>query len=184
MKKISWITPECFLDVDLPVIKQLRRYYQIKFIIVLPAHSIDYKQYVSSFFPDDKNIEIEFFILKRRQRSPWNLLDYNQIISIAKSFSPDLYYLSLQGMPYALPLYKFRLHKTQCIAPCHNVSTPAGGSNEKITRHFTDWWLRSFQNIHVFSENQYELLKEKYDGKNIMRAPLMIKDYGPATTKK
>ena len=99
MKKISWITPECFLDVDLPVIKQLRRYYQIKFIIVLPAHSIDYKQYVSSFFPDDKNIEIEFFILKRRQRSPWNLLDYNQIISIAKSFSPDLYYLSLQGMP-------------------------------------------------------------------------------------
>ena len=180
MKRISWITPEWFLDVDLPVIRYLKSNYDIRLIIVFPYDNvIDYQDYVKSFLGINKtNVEIINFQLMNRTRSLKNIIDYNRIISIAKSFSPDIYYISFMGMPYALPLYQFRLPKEKCVVACHNVSTPKGAKNEKIAELYKNWWLKVFKNIQVFSQGQYKVLMSGFEGKNVLLAPLMIKDYG------
>ena len=40
-KKISWITPDSFLDTDLPVVKALSDVYEITWIIGAPDFSVD-----------------------------------------------------------------------------------------------------------------------------------------------
>ena len=34
-KKISWITPLCYVDVDLPIIKELQNVYDIYWFVIL-----------------------------------------------------------------------------------------------------------------------------------------------------
>jgi glycosyltransferase involved in cell wall biosynthesis len=41
---------------------------------------------------------------------------------------------------------------------------------------------KNFKNIHVFSPNQYKVLKEQYPDKNILMAPLCLKDFGKPTS--
>jgi len=181
MKKISWITPECFIDVDLPVIKYLRKSFDIRLILVLPAKGIDNEKYVQSFLGDYSGVDIYYVYLQGRARSLSSILSYNKIINLAKDFLPDLYYISLMGMPYALPLYKLRLPIKKCIVPCHNVSTPKGATNEKLAEVYKNWWLKTFKNIQVFSQSQYKILTNLHRNKNVLMAHLMIKDYGNPT---
>lgn len=183
MKKISWITPECFIDVDVPVIAQLRQYFLIRLILVVPEKGIDYKNYVNGFVGDTQNVEIVYVYEKARLRSPKNLFLYNKIVSIAKAFNPDFYYISLMGMPYALPVYKLRLPVGRCVVPCHNVTTPKGANSEMKADVYKNLWLNTFKNIQVFSECQYEVLKSRYKNKNVLFAYLMLKDYGRPNMK-
>lgn len=178
MKKISWITPECFIDVDVPVISRLQSYYKIRLILVIPQNGIDYKNYVNGFLGESENVEVIYVYQNSKLRLPINILLYNRIINLAKAFMPNLYYISFMGIPYALPLYKLRLPIKKCIVPCHNVSTPKGANSERIADFYKDMWLRTFSNIQVFSEGQLNILKSTYSNKTVLLAYLMLKDYG------
>lgn len=81
-------------------------------------------------------------------------------------------------MPHALLFYKFFLPKDKCVAACHNVTTPQGAKWEKIAKIYTSCWLTYFKNIQVFSKGQYNKLVSLYSGKNVLMAPLALKDYG------
>lgn len=178
MKKISWITPECFIDVDVPVISKLQHFYQIRLILVVPENGIDYQNYVNGFLGISRNVDILYVYQNSRRRSPKNFFLYNRIINLSMAFNPDIYYISLMGMPYALPLYKLRLPINKCVVPCHNVSTPKGASSEKKAEVYKNLWLKTFKNIQVFSESQFEVLKSMHTDKNVLLAYLMLKDYG------
>lgn len=90
---------------------------------------------------------------------------YYRIVEEAKTFNPDIYYISLYGMPHALLFYKFFLPKDKCVAACHNVTTPQGAKWEKIAKIYTSCWLTYFKNIQVFSKGQYNKLVSLYSGK-------------------
>lgn len=178
MKSISWLTADYFIDVDLPIIRDLSCSYNIKWIIVINYNStISYESFVKKALGEAK-LSINFIYLKNRLRSLKIINEYFQIIQQAKSFQPDLYYLSFLGMPYALLLYKIFLPLDRCVIPCHNVTTPKGARSEYVARIYTHLWLSSFKNIQVFSKGQYKKLVEKYKNKNVLYAPLAIKDYG------
>ncbi|MCR5569131.1 MAG: glycosyltransferase [Paludibacteraceae bacterium] len=179
-KKISWITAECYLDVDLPIIAELRKYYSIYWQVVLPYNcTIDNEAYVSSLIPNPgSNLSIEFVYQKYRMRDIRTLFQYVRVVKKAKSFNPDLYYLSNYQMPYGIITYKALLPIDKVVVPCHNVSTPKGASNAGFTEKYTKWWLKTFQNIQVFSKSQKKVLDTMVSGKNVLYAPLAIKDYG------
>ena len=183
MNKLSWITGDYFIDVDLPVINKLSQSVKIKWIIVINHNAaIDYEAFVKGSLCCD-NVDVSFVYLKQRSRSLKILPTYLRIINQAKAFRPDIYYLSFLGMPYALLLYKLMLPLDRCIIPCHNVTTPKGASEEKVAKIYTHLWLSAFKNIQVFSKGQYGKLVSKYKDKNVLYAPLAIKDYGKPTIK-
>ena len=66
---------------------------------------------------------------------------------------------------------------------CHNVTTPKGGSMPVISKIAMRYVLANFTNIHVFSRNQKVKLEENFSGKNILLAPLALKDYGEANVE-
>lgn len=179
MKKISWISDVAFIDTDLPIISKLQKYFLIKYIFVVPQwNTIKNENRVKEMLGEDTNVCVEFVYLKQRHRSLKNLNQYYGIIQSAKSFSPDLYYISFMGMPYAIPLYKLLLPNQKCVVPCHNVSTPKGATNERIAPFLTDLWVKSFKNFHILSQSQYEIFQTKYKGKNVFVAPFLLMKYG------
>lgn len=180
MKKISWITPDYYLDVDLPIIDKLRKFYIIKWVIVISrnASMADNKELVNHTLTNKNDLLITYIKLEHHSISPQIWQDYYKIVAEAKAFNPDIYYLSLYGMPHALLFYKLLLPIDKCVAACHNVTTPKGAKWEKIARIYTHCWLSHFKNIQVFSKGQYNKLVAKYHGKNILMAPLALKDYG------
>ena len=179
IKRISWITPEAFIDVDLPIINFISDDYDINWLVVIGVNAkINYEEYVNGNLKSSQQAKTKFIYLKERARSLKMIKNYYKIITLAKSFKPDIYYTSFYGAPYALFLYRLLLPLKQCVVACHNVTTPQGASNEGFMRRYTHLWLSTFKNIQVFSQNQYHQLTSKYSNKNVLLAHLAIKDYG------
>lgn len=183
-KKISWITPDCFIDVDLPIINLLAKDYFIDWQIVIEKNKkIDYELYVKSILDENSNVLVSYYYLNHRFRNPHNIINLIHIINKAKVFSPDLYYISATMHPYGTVIYRLMLPKGKVVIACHNVSTPKGANSEKMAERLTNMWIRCFNNIHVFSKSQETVLKEKVTGKNVLMAHLALKDYGEPTVK-
>ena len=184
MKKISWVSCNSYMDTDLPIVVRLQKYYRIRFIVVISHDStINYQNYINKTLQNSSNIEVEYFYLKHRLRSPKIISSFYVIIRKAKDFRPDLFYISYQGMPYALLLYKLMLPLNKCIVSCHNVTTPVGATNEKIAIRTTKWWLKSFKNINVFSKSQESALISAYTNKKVLYTPFFLKNYGENKVK-
>ena len=180
--KISWITPSCYVDVDLPIVNQLRKDYDINWIVVLePNSSDDVIKYIEDVIKDRKGIQIDYRIQYHRLRSLKNLSFVYNIIKAAKKTKPSVIYTSEYAMPYGLVLYKMFLPLKKTVAACHNVTTPKGANNEHFAKFYTDRWLKTFLNIQTFSKSQCNVLISKYTGKNVLMSYLAIKDYGEPT---
>lgn len=178
-KTISWITPSSLIDVDLPIIKQLQHHYKINWqIVIANKSSIDYERYVYDTMQNSDTVNLSFVYLRYRNRDPRNIVDYIQIVNNAKKEKPSIFYISFFAMPYGIFIYRLLLPIKRCVIACHNVSTPKGASSESFTRIYTDWVLSTFNNIQVFSNGQKEVLESRYCKKNVLMAPLAIKDYG------
>lgn len=185
MKKISWITPTCYVDVDLPIINKLRFVYEINWIVILePNSGKDTIDYINRYLKNNNSININFLWQKHRLRSLKNFIFIRNFVNLALSNKPDILYISEYAQPYGIFLYSFLLPINKTVAACHNVSTPEGATKEKFARFYTDKWLRLFKNIQTFSESQKKVLLKHHKNKNILMAHLALKDYGPALARK
>lgn len=183
-KKITWITPTCFVDVDLPIIKELQSVYNIHWIVILrPKDGENTKAYIDDTLGNDKMVYISYEWQKHRMRSLKNIFFIFNLIRKIKNDNSDVYYTSEYAMPCGIWFYKWLLPIGKTIAACHNVTTPNGASNEKFVRFYTAKWLSTFSNIQTFSNSQKKALLNKYDNKNVLMAHLALKDYGNPTKK-
>lgn len=186
MKTISWITADYFLDVDLPIIANLKSEFKIYWqIIISKKSSIDYENYVKMLIPDvgDK-LRIEYVYEKYRHRDLRLLFSTYKVVHKAKTHEPDLYYISGFMTPWGLPIFKLFLPAKKVVMACHNVSTPKGATTSRVARWNMSFVLRSFQNLQVFSKSQHAVLDGRCSGKNVLEAPLALKDYGMATVQR
>jgi glycosyltransferase involved in cell wall biosynthesis len=186
MKTISWITADCFIDVDLPIIAKLKEDYIIFWQIVIGYNvKIDYKQYVKLLIPDaGKNLTISFVKEPYRHRNPRLLFTTRRMIKQAKTYNPDFYYISGFFAPWGLPLFKIMLPLNKVVMACHNVSTPKGATLPLMAKCNMKFVLHNFNNLQVFSKGQHTILDRKCPGKNVLEAPLALKDYGKPTISK
>ena len=180
MKSISWITADYFLDVDLPVISLLKEDYRIYWQIVTGhASGPGQEEYVRLLIPEPgDNLRIEFVHERYRRSDPRMFFSDLGTIRRAKSFRPDLYYISGFMYPWGLLLQKFLLPSERVVMACHNVSTPKGATRSWLARINIGFVLRNFRNIQVFSKSQRAVLESRYKDKNVLEAPLALKDYG------
>lgn len=177
--RISWITPSCYVDVDLPIVNQLKKDFDICWIVVLqPNTSENTIKYIEDGLDNKDGVHIYYEMQNYRLLSIKNLRFVYKLIRMAKKASPSVIYTSEYAMPYGVFLYKMFLPLKKTVAACHNVSTPKGATNEKFARLYTNMWLSTFRNIQTFSKSQCNVLNSKYSGKNVLMSYLAIKDYG------
>ena len=179
--KISWITPSNFVDVDLPIIAELAKEIDIYWQVTAEGKiNADMRNYIEPKLEGTK-IKIEYVEIPYRFFDLRTMHIYCKVLKKAKAFKPDLYYTSLQAAPFGPLIYRSYLPLKKTVAACHNVSTPKGANQETYARIFTYLHLQMFKNIQVFSESQGEILYKKFPKKNVLLAPLAIKDYGEPT---
>jgi len=180
MKKICWITPDCFIDVDIYVIRELSISYNIFWTIIeSPNSTTDNQVYIDNILGKQKtNINISLVKQNFRLRDLRNINLLYTLIRNCKKNKPDLYYVSALFQPYGALLYKILLPTRNVVFACHNVTTPIGATDESFAKKYTYLWLKFARNINVFSKSQKKVLETKFHNKNILYAPLAIKDYG------
>lgn len=177
MKKIAWITAESFLDVDLPIISKLKNSYEIFWQIIINNDSS--KDYVNQLIPVfGENLTVKYIYERYRHRDPRLFFITYKILKTAKSYGPNLYYIDGFMLPWGPLMMRLFLPRKLVVVACHNVTTPKGGSLQVISKIAMNFVLHKFNNIHVFSRGQKEKLEEVFPNKNVLLAPLALKDYG------
>ena len=175
MKSIAWITASCFVDVDIDVVPALANSFKIHWYIFGCMSKGDAKR-VKEVAQSD-SLKIDYVTVKNKWYSPLIYFEYKDIIRrIMKQ--GDLLYVDYSGnLCFYQALHSVcNLEKT--VLAIHNVKTPKGARFERLARYNTRYAVTHFMNIQTFSHNQHEYLNSLVKGKNVLEAPLMLKDYG------
>lgn len=179
MNTIVWITPDFFVETDIYVVPTLASHFKIHWIIEHGKKVEDIPFYSElSMDSNIDNLNIEF--IQRpcaHPLSPKFWKHYWKLISKMKSYSPDVIYSAILGIPY-IPFTILRIPRKKIVFAAHNVNTPTGVKHYCLTKLYMGLTLKWFINFQNFSQSQYKLLSKKYSGKNNFYAPFVLKDYG------
>lgn len=179
-KKICWVSAASFIDVDIPFIPDLLKWFDIEWIVV-PG------RYKAEFFDELEakcnGLTIHKVDFAHRARDPRSMLDYLSIGKIVKSVNADLNYIDLvPGNPWCLPFY--------CSLPAHKTIFCAHDGS--VTPSMKYPWLCKIgfcvgfghaKYINMFSKSQARLMEKNYPGHEITIIPLALKDFGVPTVE-
>lgn len=175
-KKITWVTPDWFVDVDLPIVPHLSKYYDITWIIIFPWRNCRYtEQEISS--NQSENLKIHFYYLKYYRKDPRIWFRYRSLGKLVFSISCDLYYINMppSGGTLQKVLHdKLPLDKT--------IITAHDGSIKSIMSSQTAIAYRNFyprcKFVQMYSRSQAIEMQKNYPGPEVIEIPLALKDYG------
>lgn len=175
MKTIVWITAGYFIDVDFDVVPALAKYFKIHWYIWGQMSQSDAKR--MNGVPQTENLEIDYVSIKNKWYSPLVYFEYKKVLKQIQKEGDLLYVDNGGGLCFYQALHSVcNLNKT--VLAIHNVKTPKGARYEKMARFNTQYAVKHFKNIQTFSHNQHNYLDTMVSGKNVLEAPLMLKDYG------
>ena len=104
-KKISWVTPDYFLDVDIPIVPNLLDEYDIIWIILFPWRNNRYKEEdLSKYAKKYNNLSIFFVHSKYFRYDPRTFFVYRKILKLIERSQANLIY-SLIPQHYSLTLF-------------------------------------------------------------------------------
>jgi glycosyltransferase involved in cell wall biosynthesis len=177
-KKICWLTPDYFLNVDAHIVPHLSRYYDLEWILINTYNTTRHSDgLLTDAFTARK------YTLSHRQRDPRILLDYCKLLFAIRNSGADLVYVSFHGLPYFFPIVFLLLDRHKIIYGVHNVTTPtgAGGAiNERAMRLYHRYVFKNIEQFHVFSTSQLKTISQLLPSKRHYYAPLALEDYGPS----
>ena len=178
-KKINWVTPDWFVDVDLPIVPRLAEYYDITWIVVFPWRNCRYTERDISKYQSD-NLKIHYFYLKYYRKDPRIWFRYRSLGKLVFSIPCDLYYINMPpsgGILQKVLLDKLPFGKT--IVAAHD------GSIKSIMSAKTVEAYRSFyprcKYVQMFSRSQANEMRKNYPGPEVIEIPLALKDYGKSS---
>lgn len=172
-KRICWITPDYFLSVDAPIVKELAQYYQIDWVLVATPDSQRTSDGLLS-----RSIRPRELCLKYRQRDPRIISQYAKLLSSVRKEGYDLLYTSFEGLPYFFPVLSALIDMNKVIYAVHNVRTPHGGVHERWMRLYQRFIFRVVKRFHVFSRYQLRTISALLPTKRHYYVPFAPDDYG------
>ena len=174
-KKICWVTASYFLDVDLPIVPYLKKFYDIDWIVISDVkHSEDDRRYIASQTDCSYSVlEDEGFFFSL---SHFKVM--KKLVDDIQKGDYDLFYFDISDLIYLFPLIRRRLDIKKTLLATHNVSVPKGARFALLARFSMAYILRHFINFQVFSRNQKDYLLLCKPDANVFYCPLMLKDYG------
>jgi glycosyltransferase involved in cell wall biosynthesis len=179
MKKIAWITSNNFIDVDLPIIKNLslEKSLEITWYVILTKNRInnyninDIRQELNYL-----NIKTNFIFLNNRFRSILTFLKIFRFIVKLRLTKPNIIYIDCIIEPYLSVIVKLFFNTKRVIIALHDVELHSG--SPKIQNFFQNFKIFLFFNFHIFSNTQKSIFNSKYGLKKSFNIPLYLQQYG------
>lgn len=177
--KIAWITADYFLDVDIPIVPKISRYYSIDWYILIDSYNNINKEKINQI-AQKYNLDVKFINIKSIWYSPAYFFEFYSFFKTLQRKNFNLIYINLSSLSYVYFAADLSLDKDKVIFATHNVVTPKGARWGMLAKINMYYLLRRFKNFHVFSKNQRKALMDQVSSKNLLFAPLALKDYGKA----
>jgi glycosyltransferase involved in cell wall biosynthesis len=179
-KKVIIVTPDCFLDVDLPIVKELVKYIRILWIVTFaysPVKNRIYNINEVKEFSKVHNINLKVFEFNFRKRNPMHLYYAFQIAITIKQFRPSTVYFNNFGNLFLPVINKLMNRKLRHIVAVHDYKWH---TNMDTFKHimFEKIVFRIYNNFQFFSNTQLQQFEIKYQNKHCTRIPLPLKEFG------
>lgn len=176
-ERITWITPEYFLDTDIYVIKHLAPFYRIAwYIIHSDTQELGFKTEIDSL--KDRRVKVVIYQLYPKGMDLRNLMRFKRLAKSIRDSGSRFVYTSLAYPFYFLPVLSHYIGTDTMVLAIHNAHVPKGGSIYYRSKLYNDYAVRKFKHFQAFSESQYQYIKEKSGGKEVRLIPFFLKDYG------
>lgn len=175
-RTITWVTADYFIDVDMAIVPYLSKSFIIKWFIIGHIDQIEKGKLIDITL--HTSVKVEFYIIQSKWYSPRNFLDFYSLFQKVKSEKSDIIYLDISSLLYPYVAADLILPKHNTVFATHNVKTPKGARFAPLAKANMYYLLHRFYNFQVFSINQKDFLQSKVFGKNLLFAPLALKDYG------
>ena len=183
-KVVVWITFNAFLDTDLYIVKELKKFYKIDWYIIRSENDkFEYLDVLEKMDNQD-DLTVNLRICGRRLRKVECILFYRAMLTEIREKSPNLIFTSMAGAPYFIPVLALSISRENVIMAIHNVHVPKGGSAYYFFKLYNQLTVISFKHFLVYSKSQYKDLKIAAPKKEIVYAPFVLKDYGEANKKR
>lgn len=185
-KKITWITPDCFVDCDLPIMPYILKVYDVHWIVLFGKKGCN--RFNERDFEEinkcNSNLQTTFLYKQFRERSPKNISYYNRIVTFVKNDLSDMVYANIvPHSPWTLFLLK-RLTKERLVAVAHDGSIKGIMRLKFLAKLMFRSYYGRCKYINMFSPSQARLMRENFSNANIVVIPLAPKNYGKPTEEK
>lgn len=182
VNKITWLSADYFIDCDIPIIKSLKKQYEIEWHIILPQNGRFSKDQIDEF-EELKDIKKIFWSNNFRYRNIRNVFLYTKILKQIKNNNYDIIYINIQGFPYFAFISAIFLDRNKTIFAVHQAMVHEGMNYKLITSLYFSFLYNWFIHFHLFSKTQAKIFKQNYLNKKIYVIPLALKDYGLSIKK-
>ena len=169
-KRIVWITPDYFFDVDWPIVGQLKERYDIRWYVIWGKGSLRAQ-------PKDSNIY-------KLINSPYRYRDvrvvklYYSLINEMKSFKPDMIYNGFSGIPFFYPLLFCMFNRHKIMHEGHEIDPYVSVVHDKLTVSYVQYYLRRVGHVQVFSRHAEKKFYQLYPKQYCTYVPMVPKDFG------
>ncbi len=172
MKKIAWITGDYFIDVDIPVVPFLRRYYDIEWYVIQGAND-------RITIPKiDGNGKMNLVKMPYRMRDVRSIGVYAEMARKIKAFAPDIIYVDALELPYMYFVLDAYLPRKKMVHAAHNVIPYEGWPHRRMMQAYLGYIFATHKYFHIFSKHTEQYFKQHYPQKETFCTPLSLKDYG------
>lgn len=182
MDKLVYYSPECFLDVDLPVLDSLAKKNNILWVLILDSLNFYSKKEIENFC-FQRGIKIMSVERKYRRSSLFQLFISYNIIKKIKAFNASVYYFEQFDNPFITLFVFLTLPRKRIVIGVHDV-VPHSNHAKLLTKYHKNFYLNAFDNYHLFSQTQKEFFEKNYRNANTYVIPLNLKDFGKANAVK
>lgn len=183
MKRLAYVNPDCYVDVDMTVLKHLAAHYHISWYPVFYTdRPIYYDAGQMQSYAETYGIDLHLCPRLYRQRDPRNYRFYSKIVEDINSRDTDIVYSCIVEELY-WTIASRKLKATRVLGlhdvVMHSFNDPLKRFIQTGIREFT---IRSSRNVCVFSENQRELFAMRY-GRETYELGLCCRNLGTPSVK-
>lgn len=176
-KKLVYVSPDNFFDVDFPVLKRLSSKFYISWFAVFNKNPRYTKEEIFSF-ANDHNIKLIVYERDCRKRSLKSFFLMKRLVFDIKNSKADIIYIEyLRDIFFVLVSIMF-LNTNRVVQAIHDVIPHKKISNYFIMVFLDKLVFNKYKYFHIFSDTQAKIFESKYPNKEYFVAPLMLKNFG------
>ena len=180
MKTINYISWECFVDTDIPILPELRKYFDIRWILFFDNVSFRASEKEIQTFCSKYNIPYTIFRYYSRRSHPWNFVRILNILRSVKIDKSDIIYIESFHDPYFPFLARIILGNKNVVIGIHDFKQhKESGSWGFILLNWCA--IKMFHYFHFFSESQKAIFQIAWPQKEVFLAKMCLKDFGDPT---
>lgn len=182
-KNICWVTPDCFLDVDLPIVPHLLDKFDIHWIILFDQRDNRFSEKDILKYQSE-NLSVSFLRNKYRKRDFRTISFYKSLKRQIKSINPDLIYCNSNiGSPFMIPFWLW-LQRQNVIVTAHQGAVHEGFDHKTIYKILFKLSYRNINYVHMFSPSQARLFHANFPKAHVFQSFLGLKSLGQASVQR